>query len=85
MNTKAFFPCGGGSNLILGIVMENQTFFKELQLLSIFFTKLLKMRHWHKKNSLPTQIDLYNPYMVFHTICERLKSQSNNSEYGAGS
>ena len=24
MNTKAFFPCGGGSNLILGTGMENQ-------------------------------------------------------------
>ena len=27
MNTKLFFPCGGGSNLILGIGMENQIFF----------------------------------------------------------
>ena len=27
MNTKAFFPGGGGSNLILGIVMENQIVF----------------------------------------------------------
>ena len=29
MNTKAFFPCGGGSNLILGIGRENQIFFSE--------------------------------------------------------
>ena len=27
MNTKAFLPCGGGSNLILGIGNENQIFF----------------------------------------------------------
>ena len=27
MNTKAFFPCGGGSNLILGIGRENQISF----------------------------------------------------------
>ena len=27
MNTKAFFPCGGGSNLILGTGTENQIFF----------------------------------------------------------
>ena len=27
MNTKSFFPCGGGSNLILGINRENQIFF----------------------------------------------------------
>ena len=26
MNTKAFFPCAGGSNLILGIGMENHIF-----------------------------------------------------------
>ena len=25
MNTKAFFPCGGGSNLILGTGTKNQT------------------------------------------------------------
>ena len=27
MNIKAFFPCGGGSNLILGTGKENQIFF----------------------------------------------------------
>ena len=27
MSSKAFFPCAGGSNLILGIVRENQIFF----------------------------------------------------------
>ena len=27
MNIKAFFPCGGGLNLILGIGTENQIFF----------------------------------------------------------
>ena len=26
MNTKAFCPCGGGSNLILGTDTENQIF-----------------------------------------------------------
>ena len=26
MSTKAFFPCGGGSNLISGTGMENQMF-----------------------------------------------------------
>ena len=26
MSTKAFFPCGEGSNLILGIGTENQIF-----------------------------------------------------------
>ena len=27
LNTKAFFPCGEGSNLILGTGSENQIFF----------------------------------------------------------
>ena len=27
MNTKAFFPCEGGSNLILGTATENQILF----------------------------------------------------------
>ena len=27
MNTKVFFTCGGGSNLILGTGSENQIFF----------------------------------------------------------
>ena len=31
MNTKAFFPCWEVSNLILGIGMENQTFFLRTQ------------------------------------------------------
>ena len=43
MNTKVFFPCVGGSNLILGTGTENQIFFKELQLLSkSFFHQILK-------------------------------------------
>ena len=27
MNTKAFFPCGGGLNLILGVGRERKIFF----------------------------------------------------------
>ena len=43
MNTKAFFPCGGGSNLILGIGTENQIFFSEnLTRCQVFFNKLSK-------------------------------------------
>ena len=38
MNTKAFFPCGGGSNLILGIGTENQIFLS---------TNCQKMTIWH--------------------------------------
>ena len=42
MNTKAFFPCGGGSNLILGTSSENQIFFQRTPAAVKFFTKLLK-------------------------------------------
>ena len=69
MNTKAFFPCGRGSNLILGIGRENQIFFLRTSATVKFFsTKLSKMAFWHKRYSLPTQMHLYNPYRVPHTI-----------------
>ena len=42
MNTKAFFPSGEGSNLILGISMENQIFFLRTPAVVVFFTKLSK-------------------------------------------
>ena len=42
MNTKAFFPCGGGSNLILGIGTENQIFFLRTPAAMKFFTKFSK-------------------------------------------
>ena len=41
MNTKALFPCGGGSNSILGTGTENQKF-SDLQPLSSFFMKFSK-------------------------------------------
>ena len=42
MNTKAFFPCGGGSNLILGTYSENQIFFLRTPADVNCFTKLSK-------------------------------------------
>ena len=64
MNTKAPFPSGGGSNLILGTGTENQI----IILRTVFSSNSQKMTLWCKKKSLPTQMDLYNPYMVPHTI-----------------
>ena len=61
MNTKAFFPCGGGSNLILGTGIENQIFFLRTPATVKFF-------HQKEEKSLPTQMDFYNLYMVCHTI-----------------
>ena len=42
MNTKAFFPCGGGSNLILGIGMENQIFFLRTPATVKFFHQIVE-------------------------------------------
>ena len=42
MNIKAFFPCGGGSNLILGTGMENQIFFLKTPATIKFFYQIVK-------------------------------------------
>ena len=43
MNTKAFFPCEGGSNLILGTDSENQIFFLRTPADVNFFHKIVKI------------------------------------------
>ena len=69
MSTKAFFPCGGGSNLILGIGTENQIFILRAPATIKFFHQILKNCHFGvKKKSLPIQMDLYDPYKSPHTI-----------------
>ena len=69
MNTKAFFPCGGGSNLIVGTGTENQIFILRTPATIKFFHQILKNCHFGVKiKSLPTQMDLYDPYMVPQTI-----------------
>ena len=42
MNTKAFFPFGGGSNLILGTGTENQVFFLRTPATIKFFHQFFK-------------------------------------------
>ena len=69
MNTKAFFPFGGGSNLNLEIATENQILFLKTLATVKFFHQIVKKCHFGiKGKSLHTQIDLYNPYMVLYTI-----------------
>ena len=52
MNTKAFFPCGGGSNLILGTGSENQIFFLRTSAdVNFFYQIVKKMTLWHKKKN----------------------------------
>ena len=69
MSTKAFFPCRGGSNLILGTGMENQIFILRTPAAIKFFHQILKNFHFGvKKKSLSMQMDLYDPYKSPHTI-----------------
>ena len=54
MTTKAFFPCGGGSTLILGTGTENQIFILRTPAAIKFFHQILKNCHFGVKNkSLP--------------------------------
>ena len=66
MNTKSFYPCGGASNLILGINRENQIFFLRIPAAVKFFSQNCQIqRHFGaNKKSLPTQMHLYDPYRV---------------------
>ena len=69
MSTKAFFPGGGGSNLILGTGMENQILFLITPAAINFFHQILKNCHFGvKKTSFLNHMDLYDPYMVPYTI-----------------
>ena len=55
MNTKAFFPCGGGSNLILETGIENQIFFLRTPATVKFFHQIVEKLHFceKKKNHYP--------------------------------
>ena len=54
MSTKALFPCGGGSNLILGTGMENQIFILRTPAAIKFFHQILKNCHFgEKKKNYP--------------------------------
>ena len=54
MSTKALFPCGGGSNLILGTGTENQIFILGTLAAIKCFHQILKNCHFGvKKNHYP--------------------------------
>ena len=54
MSTKAFYPCGGGSNLILGTGTENQIFILITPAAINYFHQILKNCHFGvKKNIIP--------------------------------
>ena len=67
MNTKAFFPFEGGSNLILGIGRKNQIFLLKTPATVKFFQQnCQKLTFWHKK--IITHEMHFNLYRVPHTI-----------------
>ena len=49
MNTKAFFPCGGGSNLISGTGRKNQTIIFNT---CIIFEKKIRMEKFLSEKNL---------------------------------
>ena len=51
MNTKVLFPCGGGSNLILGTGIENQMFILRTPATIKFFHQILKNCHFGVKKT----------------------------------
>ena len=53
MSTKAFCPCGGGSNLILGTGTENQIFILITPAAINFFYQILKNCHFGVKKIIP--------------------------------
>ena len=53
MNTKVLFPCGGGSNLILGTGTENQIFILTTPTAINFFHQILKNCYFGVKNHYP--------------------------------
>ena len=46
MNTKAFFPCGGGSDLILGTGRKNRTIIFNI---CVIFEKKIRMENFYQK------------------------------------
>ena len=53
MSTKAFFPCGGGSNLILGTGTENHVFIlRTPAAINFFLSNSQKMTPWCKKKTI---------------------------------
>ena len=68
MSTKAFFPCGGGSNLILGTGTENQIFILITPAAIKIFHQILKNCHFgvKKNHSSPIWICMTHIWSPTH-------------------
>ena len=60
MSTKALFPCGGGSNLILGTGMENQIFILRTPAAVKFFLTGLLKNNWHNSTDTDPPLNYAN-------------------------
>ena len=57
MNTKAFFPCWGRSNLILGTGSEAKYFLFKKSAAVKFFHQIVKKQHFGTKKKIITHLD----------------------------
>ena len=71
MTTKAFFPCGGGSNLILGTGMENQIFVLRAPAAIKFFHQILKNCHFGVKKNHSSPIWIFMTHIWSPTLFPR--------------
>ena len=66
---QSIFPLWGRVKLNFRDRYGKPNIFSEnLSCYQVFSSNCQKMTLWHFKKSLPTQIDLYDPYMVPYTI-----------------
>ena len=63
MSTKAFFLCGGGSNLILGTGTENQIFILGILAIIKCFHQILKNCHFGIRKKIITHPDVRNKFI----------------------
>ena len=68
MSTKAFFPCGGASNLILGTGTENYIFILRTLATINFFIKFSKNDTLVLKKTITHPDALYSSYTIPHMI-----------------
>ena len=71
MSTKAFFPCGGGSNLILGTGTQNQILFLITLAAINFFHQILKNCHFSVKKNHSLPIWICMTHIWFPTLFSR--------------
>ena len=80
MSTKAFFPCGGGSNLILGIGTENHIFILRTPATINFFHQILKKLHFGVRKKTITHPDAF-VYLIYGPPHDSMEELQFSKEY----